>query len=93
MVDFPEPEKPVKKTVKPCLERGGLVRRNSLTTSGKENHSGISRPSDKTAAQFCAGDIEDRDLILVFDLVDRFVLRALCDPNHVFEIDHFAANF
>ena len=45
MVDLPEPESPVKNTVKPCLERGGEVRRSSFTTSGNENHSGISSPS------------------------------------------------
>ena len=44
-MDFPEPEKPVKKTVKPCLARGGLDLRNSETTWGKLNQSGISRPS------------------------------------------------
>ena len=45
MVDLPDPEKPVKNTVKPCFERGGRVLRSSDTTSGKENHSGISKPS------------------------------------------------
>ena len=45
MVDLPLPEKPVKNTVKPCLERGGRVRRSSSTTEGKENQSGISSPS------------------------------------------------
>ena len=45
MVDLPEPEKPVKNTVKPCFERSGLVLRSCVTTSGKENQSGISSPS------------------------------------------------
>ena len=45
IVDLPDPEKPVKNTVKPWRDRSGLVRRSCLTTSGKENHSGISRPS------------------------------------------------
>ena len=59
MVDLPEPERPVKKTVKPCRWRGGWVRRSSSTTSGKENHSGISSPSLQAAAQLGAGEVED----------------------------------
>ena len=45
MVLLPLPEKPVKNTVKPCLDRSGEVRRSWRTTSGKENQSGISSPS------------------------------------------------
>ncbi len=44
-VDLPEPDRPVKKTVNPWRWRGGWVFRSSLATSGKVNHSGISRPS------------------------------------------------
>ena len=47
IVDFPDPESPVKKTVKPCLLRGGKERRSSWITSGKLNQSGISSPSIK----------------------------------------------
>ena len=43
IVDLPEPDKPVKKTAKPCLCNGGFVFFNSAITSGKENHSGILR--------------------------------------------------
>ncbi len=45
IVDLPEPESPVKKTVNPWRWRGGWVRRSSFATSGKVNHSGTSRPS------------------------------------------------
>ena len=44
-VDLPEPERPVKKTVKPWFPRGGFDLRSSSTTDGKENQSGISIPS------------------------------------------------
>ena len=44
-VDLPDPERPVKNTVKPWRLRGGWVRRSSSATCGKVNHSGISRPS------------------------------------------------
>ena len=44
IVDFPEPDKPVKNTVNPCCARGGYDLRSSVATSGKVNHSGISRP-------------------------------------------------
>ena len=38
----------VKKTVKPCFDRAGEVRRSSATTCGKLNQSGISRPSRRS---------------------------------------------
>jgi hypothetical protein len=47
IVDFPDPESPVKKTVNPCCARGGRDLRNSATTCGKLNHSGMSKPSDR----------------------------------------------
>ncbi len=47
----------------------------------------------RSAAQFGARDVEDRDVFFVFDLVDGFVLGALCDPDHMFEIDHLDAHF
>ena len=90
MVDLPEPEKPVKNTVKPCLARGGRVRRSSCTTSGKENHSGISSPSAQAPAQLGAGDVEHGHALL--DLVRRLVLGALLDVDHVLEIDHLDAD-
>ena len=34
MVDLPEPERPVKKTVSPCLCFGGWVLRSSAMISG-----------------------------------------------------------
>src|SRR5690606_41117869 len=37
MVDLPDPDSPVKNTVKPCFARGGEVRRSSATTSGKRS--------------------------------------------------------
>ena len=43
-VDFPDPDSPVKKTVKPLWLRGGLERSNSRATALKVNHSGISLP-------------------------------------------------
>ena len=45
MVDLPAPERPVKNTVKPCRDRDGLDRRSSLSTAGKVNQCGSSRPS------------------------------------------------
>ena len=45
MVDLPDPESPVKKTVRPCRSRGGWLRRNSSATSGKVNQDGMSLPS------------------------------------------------
>ena len=44
IVDLPDPENPVKKTVKPCFDLGGNDFWSSATTSGYENHSGISSP-------------------------------------------------
>ena len=41
IVDFPDPDKPVKNIVKPCEESSGLVRRISVKTFGKLNHFGI----------------------------------------------------
>src|SRR5207248_6390693 len=41
IVDLPAPERPVKKTVTPCLCRGGKLRRSSCTTSGYVNHAGM----------------------------------------------------
>ena len=49
-VDLPELGSPEKKTVKPWRERGGDARRSSRTTSGNENHSGISRPKASRSA-------------------------------------------
>ncbi len=45
MVDFPAPERPVKKIVIPCLCLGGRLLCSSAATPGKENHLGISLPS------------------------------------------------
>ena len=45
IVDLPEPDRPVKNTVNPCLCRGGCDLRSSSMISGYENHSGISSPS------------------------------------------------
>ena len=47
IVDFPAPDNPVKKIVRPCCRRGGWLRRSSAATSGKVNHSGISLPCDR----------------------------------------------
>ena len=47
IVDFPEPERPVKKIVSPRLFKGGLEAFNSSATSLYENHSGISLPLSK----------------------------------------------
>ena len=47
IVDFPDPESPVKKTVKPCLLRGGNERRSSWITSGKLTSQGSPCPSIK----------------------------------------------
>ena len=54
-VDLPELGSPVKKTVKPCRERGGRLRRSSCRTSGKENHEGISRPQASRSASSAGG--------------------------------------
>ena len=51
------------------------------------------QPFLQTATQLGARDVEDGDVILVFDLVNRLVLRALGHPNHMFEVDHFDAHF
>ena len=45
----------------------------------------------QTTAQFGARDIEDLRAFL--DLVGRLILRAILDPNHMFEVDHFDAHF
>ena len=47
IVDFPDPESPVKNIVKPRFDNGGNVLRSSSSTSGNENQSGISIPSYK----------------------------------------------
>mgnify|MGYP003326701791 CR=1 FL=1 len=47
IVDFPDPDRPVKKIVTPRFDKGGSVLRNSSNTSGNENQSGISVPSYK----------------------------------------------
>ena len=47
----------------------------------------------QTAAQFGARDVQDGDVVFVLDLVHRLVLRAFLDPDHVFEVDHFDADF
>ena len=41
-VDFPDPDKPVKNSVKPLFLRGGQTLRISFTTSGYVTHEGIS---------------------------------------------------
>ena len=46
MVDLPDPDRPVKKTVNPWLCRGGWLRRNSFATSGNVNQPGMSLLSD-----------------------------------------------
>jgi hypothetical protein len=54
-VDLPELRSPEKNTVKPWRERGGRLCRSSCSTSGNENHAGISRP--KAGRSVCsAGD-------------------------------------
>src|SRR3569623_1683265 len=45
IVDLPEPERPVKNNVKPCLDRAGKWPRSSAITSGNENHAGMSKPA------------------------------------------------
>ena len=40
IVDFPDPESPVKNIVKPRFDNGGNVLRSSSSTSGNENQSG-----------------------------------------------------
>ena len=44
IVDLPDPDSPVKNTVKPCFARGGYERRSSVATSGKVNQDGMSLP-------------------------------------------------
>ena len=92
MVDLPEPDKPVKNTVKPCCERGGRAAQLGHHL-GEGKPVGDFQPLLQAAAQLGAGDVEDGDVILVGDLVDGLVLGAFLHIDHVFEIDHLDADF
>ena len=82
MVDLPEPERPVKNTVKPCWWRGGWVRRSSSATSGKVNQAGQVAPFLQPAAQLGAGDVEGprarRDLVLRHVGVEVLDVETIC---------------
>jgi hypothetical protein len=64
MASLPEFWYPVRKTVKPCWLRGGCDSRRTRTTSGYENHSGISWPvrrrlrSSDTVSRVHAGEMD-----------------------------------
>ena len=45
MVDFPEPDRPVRNSTNPRCARGGRARRSSRTTAGGVNHAGIPAPA------------------------------------------------
>jgi hypothetical protein len=89
MVDLPEPESPVKKTVKPCCARGGKRRRNSPTTSGRRTIRGSPAPRAAAGAVRCPRCPAPSPL---GHLVGREVLRLLLHVDHVLEIDHLDAD-
>ena len=60
VVDLPAPDKPVKKSVKPCSNRGLCVRLSSASTSGKVNQSGIFSPWFR----WRRSSVPDTDIIL-----------------------------
>ena len=91
IVDLPEPDRPVKKTVNPCLWRGGCVRRSSATTSGNENHAGISAPSCRRRRSSVPEMSSVRHARL--DLVLREILSLLLDIDHVLERHHRDVEF
>ena len=80
MVDLPEPDSPVKKTVKPCLWRGGWVRRSSPATSGKVNQSGMSSPS---CSRRRSSVPERQHLLAGFQ---RVLLHVLCPGLRIDEL-------
>jgi hypothetical protein len=47
VVVFPAPLKPVNQTQKPCPCLGGYACRSTAATSGRMNHSGMSRPPSR----------------------------------------------
>ena len=86
IVDLPEPESPVKKTVKPWFAARRL-RLPELLHHGREGEPvGDLQPLLQPPAQLGAGDVEDGHPLL--DLVARLVLRLLLDVDHLLEVDH-----
>ncbi len=90
MVDLPDPESPVQKTVNPWESRPGRRRRSSRTTPGKLNHSGISRPSARRLrtsspvmlrTRSSAVDLDRRDIPLPILGVDHLLGRNHLDPE------------
>ena len=90
MVDLPEPERPVKKTVKPCLARARLGAAQLLDHRREAEPVGDVQPLLQAAAQLGAGDVEDG--LALGDLVARLVLRLLLDVDHLLEVDHLDAD-
>src|SRR3954447_13877907 len=59
MVDLPEPDRPVKNTVKPCLWRGGGLLWGSLTVVGEGEPLGQVAALVEALAKLGAGDVEN----------------------------------
>ncbi len=90
MVDLPEPDRPVKNTVKPCSvarRRGAAQLGDHL---GEGEPFGDVEPLAQAAAQLGARDVEHGRAL--GDLVGGVVLRLFLDVDHVFEVDHLDAD-
>jgi hypothetical protein len=92
MVDLPEPGEAGEEHGEALL---GARRRGAAQLVhhlGEGEPFGDLQPLAQAAAQLGARDVQDRDVVLVGDLVGGFVLGAFLHVDHVFEIDHLDAD-
>lgn len=89
-IDSPEPDRPAKNAAKPCLARGGLVRRCSVTTSGTENQAGMYSPLRRR--QRSSVPEMSRTVMLSSTSLAEIEQVLLLYAKHVFEGDHFHAD-